>query len=572
MTPSKTFAAKSLIAGAFLIAALPFTLPAAAQIAPPEAVETAQLPTDAFAIGVLEASEGGLPPSLWDESAPRTISFLLSQAPPRPSAPSIGDAMRRTLLSAGAKPQGADASLGGMKLLALARAGFVEEARDIASLAASGRSDPVFAEAVATIDLLSGAADSACQRGASLNGGREALFWVKLRAFCYARAGEVDAFDLTMNLLRERGALSAADEALLLLAGTGATPKTIPPAATPLHYAILMNAQDVELGPAQLDGADGGVLVSIAQDPELSPALRIEAAQQAIAMGVLDVATLARIFQNLTFDVADIGGAVDAATARPGDPVTDALLYQSIAAMNAPEFIRDKAQRLSLALSLADDFPRAYGLALLYKDEIDALEGVLVAPEEAAQFAMASMAAGDSVGAGRWLSAMIGSNGSVAALPEALGGVFIDQVNLLALLDPQTAARIARSAGVSILSREAMTGSAMAHSDPALTARILEAAFDAVSGEKLGQAGLAALAASSGVHPGGEVEAVLVSEMLRAAGMPELLRRHAFEQAFAASFSAQPLISSEAVEVENATPAASSDEDGFAPRVKPPKP
>ncbi|MEO1137442.1 MAG: hypothetical protein AAFW68_12690, partial [Pseudomonadota bacterium] len=334
----------------------------------------------------------------------------------------------------------------------------------------------------------------------------------------------------------------------------------------------ILRESGIELASAQFEDADAGVLVAIAQDTSFSVPLRIDAAMQAIAMGVLEAPVLAGLFGNVDFEIADISAAVDTAAARPGDPLTDALLYQSIAAMNAPEFIRDKAQRISLALSLADSFPRAYGLSLLYKQEIDALEGVLVSPEEAGRFAMASMAAGDSVGAGRWLSAMIGVNGNVTALPEALGVTFIDQVNLLALLDPQTAARIARNAGVSILSRDVMTASSTAHADPAMTARILEAAFDAVSGEKLGQAGLAALAATTGDHPGGQIEAVVVSEALRAAGMPELRRRYAFERAWAATFSKGPAVSAETGDAAGGQDAAAAESDGFAPRVKPPKP
>lgn len=566
MKRSKFIAASALAVAAGLCAPL-----ATAQVALPEAVETAQLPTDAFAIGDLEAAQGALPPTLWDGSRAQTLDFLLSHAPSRPATPSIGQAMRRTLLSAGAKPQGADASLGGRKLLALARAGFVDEARNISSLATTGRSDLTVAEAEATIDLLNGDTDGACRRDAALNGGRNALFWVKLRTLCYARAEEIDAFDLTMNLLRERRALSSADEALLLLVATGETPKTIPPIETPLHYAAL-KASGLALNAGQLASADGGVLIAVARDEAVPAALRIEAAMRAIAMGVLEPGLLAALFRSAPFEVTDIAAAVDKAATAPGDPLTDALLYQSVEAMNAPEFIRDKAQRISLALSVADSFPRAYSLSLLYKDEIEALEGVLVAPEEAGRFAMAAMAAGDSVGAGRWLSAMIGVNGSVAALPEDLAGAFIDRVNLLALLDPQTASRIARSAGVSLLSTDMMTGSAPGHADPAVTARILEAAFDAVAGDKRGQAGLAAVAASAGSRAGGQVEAVVVSEGLSAAGMPELRRRYAFEQAWAASFGPVSGVGASVSEGAAPTAGATSDDQGFAPRVKPPKP
>ena len=121
-------------------------------------------------------------------------------------------------------------------------------------------------------------------------------------------------------------------------------------------------------------------------------------------MGVLEPARLESLINGFRFEVADLGGALDIAAARPDDPVVDALLYQSVAAMTAPEFIRDKAQRISIALARADSFHRAYALAHLYADEIAALEGVIVSPQEASSFALAAMATGDSVGAGRWLA------------------------------------------------------------------------------------------------------------------------------------------------------------------------
>ncbi|MAW81028.1 MAG: hypothetical protein CMI63_12390 [Parvularcula sp.] len=557
MTRNKLLAAASFafVAGA----SVPF---AVAQIAAPETVETAPLPTDAFAIGGLEEGERGLPASLWSNADPRTLDFLLSHVPARPATPSLGKAMRRTLLSAGEKPVGADASLGGKKLLALAQAGFIDEARTIASLATSGRNDLVVAEADATLSLLTGDAESACRRGAGLSGGRDAIFWVRLRAFCYARAGELDAFDLTMNLLRERGALSSTDEALFFAAAAGKPPKDAPPIETALQYAAL-KVSGLEMSLNDLAGAQGGVIAAVARDGDASNALRLDATMRAVSMGVLEPARLESLINGFRFEVADLGGALDIAAARPDDPVVDALLYQSVAAMTAPEFIRDKAQRISIALARADSFHRAYALAHLYADEIAALEGVIVSPQEASSFALAAMATGDSVGAGRWLAAMIGANESVAALPEALGIEFIDRVNLLSMLDPQTAARIARGAGVSLLASDtAVPPAARGHEDPAIRARILEAAFDAVAGEKLGQAGLAALAASSGsTEFGGEVEAVVIEEGLDAAGMPELARRHRFERALEVSFSSAPA----------AQAATRGEEDGFTPRLKPAK-
>lgn len=523
----------SLFAG---LAAGGFVEGAGAQVSAPEAVEVQPLSKDAFSTGTLSAEEGALPPTLWRESDAQTLEFLLANLPARLAAPSLGAAMKRTLLSPGAGPPDAGASLDGKKLLALGRAGFIDEARAVASLSLARRGDPWMAQARAHADLLDGDIAEACQRGASLTSGREADFWVRLRVLCYAESGERDAADLTLGLLRDKGGLDESDAAFLTAVVAGAAPQPAPKIKSALHYAIARKIEST-LSLESLAEAEGGVLAALAGDLSNDFAIRIDAGERAVAMGVMDASDLAALMQSIALEPAQIANAREAVATRAHDPLTDAILFHSIQAMNAPEFLRDKAQRIAQALGLADRFYRAYALSLLYADEIATLEGVLVAPSEAAEFAMARMAVGDSAGAALWLGAMIGRNESISALPEPQARAFMDRVNLLAVLDPQTAAQIARAGNISLLAGDpGRPAAASAHDDPAITARILESAFDAALDGKLGQAGLSALAASGGAAPGGDVESVLIGQSLRAAGMSDLSRRYAFERAWASSY------------------------------------
>lgn len=535
---------------------------AIAQIAPPESVETATLAQDAFSTGTLTRATGALPSDLWRGAQPTTLEFLLEQLPSRPATPAVGEAMRRTLLSPGAAPDGAGDALGGKKLLALAHAGFVEEAATIASISNAGRGDPWTGRAEAVRDLLGGDVQNACRRGDRLTEGREDPFWVKLRVVCYAISDERDAADLSLGILRDRYGLTPEDDVFLTAAATGAAPKSPPAATTPLQYAVA-RALDLPLAPGLLSQADGGVLVAITRDSAFDPSTRNAAAQRAVTMGVLEPADYAAMMQGFEFDVVAMGTASDVARERSADPLTDALLYQSVKEMNAPEFLRDKAQRIALALSLGDTFHRAYALSVLYADDIVELEGVILAPDEAAQFAQARMAVGDAVGAGRWLSAMIEPGASVGALPDNDAMRFIEMVNLLSLLDPQSAAQIARAADVALLSGADVANTQNRATDPVVAAHLLEAAFDAALEDKIGQAGLVAAAASSpGRGPGA---AVIVSQSLKAAGMADLQRRYLFEQAWAAQFAG---VEDEAGAADEAA-AADAAGDGFGPRIKP---
>ena len=442
MKPRKpTFTVSALITGAVALVSVLAMSGVRAQVAVPEIVETAPLATDAFSTGTIERGGGALPETLWDGSDPQTLEFLLMHAPSRLSSPSQGEVLRRTLLSRGQAPASAQSSLGGRKLIALARTGMVEEARTIASLSSAGRNDPWVGQALATADLLGGDIAAACRRNANLTSGRDEVFWVKLRVLCFAQAGEIDAADLTLNILREQGSLSAADVVYLRSSVTKTAPTVQPSVETALHYAITKSL-GLPLSQGLMSNADAGVLMATAKDETADLASRIWASEQTVAMGIAPVEQLASIMTAASFDVAEVAETPAALRDRAGNPLTDALVYQSVAAMAAPEFLRDKAGRIAAGISIAESFPRAFALSMLYADEINAMEGVLVTPNEALSFATARMAAGDSVGAGRWMQAALGSNPNVGALPQPVASAFIDQVNLLAVLDPQLRRRL----------------------------------------------------------------------------------------------------------------------------------
>ncbi|MEM8771680.1 MAG: hypothetical protein AAGD92_08530 [Pseudomonadota bacterium] len=536
-----------------------------AQVQLPPAVESTALSRDAFSTGTLGPADGALPETLWRNAEVQTLEFLLENLPARPAAPSLGEAMRRTLLSPGTGPDGAGGALGGKKLLALARAGFLKEAATVASLSTANGNDPWTGQSEAVRALLSGDINAACRRSERLSSGRDNPFWVKLRVLCYAQAGERDAADLTLGILRDQYGLDAEEDAYLTAAATGAAPKAPAPIRSALLYAA-SRLLETPLAPGLLGEADGGVLAAIISDQSADLSARIAASETAAAMGVISGAELAAVLGGAEFDVAEIGAAVETARARSADPLTDALLYKSIETLSAPEFVRDKAQRIALALGLADSFHRAYALSVLYADELEALEGIIVSPEEAGVFASARLAIGDSVGGARWLSAMLGEGESVSALPETQAMMFIELVNLLAILDPQAASQVARRADVAVLGEDAPmpAGADDLEIDADLRAHILEAAFDAALENKIGQAALAALAASrqEAVDP---AQRVIVSQSLKAAGLEDIERRYRFERAFSRRFARVDLASA----ADETGSAGADQNNGLTPRLKP---
>lgn len=561
-------ASKRLAAGMCLAALA--VAPALAQTALPKPVEETALVRDAFSTGALTRGEGALPPDLWRGANSGRLNVLLALAPARLAGPTLGDVLRRVLLSPGDAPEGAGPSLGGRKLLALARAGFIDEARTIASLSSAPRNDPWVGQALAIADLLSGDVNAACTRNAALASGRDADFWMKLRLICYAAAGERDAADLTLTLLREKGALAGADETLLTAIATGASPKTAVAPRNALQLAAVRQI-GLPLAPGLLAEAQAGVLKAVARDARFDAATRITAANGAAAMGVATRGDLAAFYESLEIEVADLAHAGEIIRTRPHDPITDVIAFQAVRQMTAPEFLRDKAARIAEALGAADSFPRTIALSLLYADEIEALEGALLTPREAAAFAAARMAIGDGDGAARWLFAMLGSGGA-ANLTEDETMEMIELINFLSVLDPISAAAVAEAAGVSIVDpRERLTPPAGDNLREPSRMTIVESAFDAAIADIPGQAGLAALAMSGASAFGDPVAEVVIDQSLRAAGLNELRRRVEFEAAWRARYASLEQATSEAAADAPPAPAAppADGEDGLAPRLKP---
>lgn len=549
----KRRAAAALLMG---VTGLAMAGPGRAQLVLPPAIETRSLTANAFETGTLDARDGAMAPELWVDTDPETIAFLLDQAPARPAAPAMGAALARVLLSPGRSPVTDDRAvndrLGGKKLLALINAGFIGETRTIVSLSDAPANDPATGKALATADLATGAVDAACARGAQLEDGRNAPFWVKVRAFCYAVAGERDAADLTYGLLRDRGLLTERDERFLGGFVIGLTPTKPLQPRTALELAIA-RAMDQPLAAGLAAQADGAVVRAVTLNESLDATVRIHAARTALGMGIMSARDYAALLSGVALNDAERSDPARLLTQSPDNPRTEAALYQGVAAMAAPEFLRDKAALIASSLrALArpnTGFDIRFARYQLFAPEIANLEGALVPAQDAAVFARARLAVGDGAGAGRWLFAMLGEQ-PVTALGDTLGREFVTLTQDLAILDPATAALVADRAQIALdgpfaapthttahntAHAEASTGTA-----PAIhhQVRIVEAVFDAAmtggsragTGAsqnkpfKTGQAALGALAMAKQktLSP---VETVVAEQALDIAGLGRLRRQ-----------------------------------------------
>lgn len=477
--------------------------PAIAQTAPLAPIEETVLARDAFSTGVLDRDAGALGPDLWRGASAPTLAALLAKAPLRPSSPAIGVALRRVLLSAGEAPTRSDAALGGAKLRTLVRLGFLDEAREIDSLAVGGKSDGAVLEALATGDLLAGDQTAGCAKIQRISAPRDNAFGVKLRAFCYVVAGELDAADLAFGLLRERGALTETDEAILGPLVSGGKPKATAGAIDPAHYAALKFAgAPIALSP----DAEAGVLRAVAADAGAAWPSRLEAARRAAAMGVISAASLKELFGGAALEVSAVAGGADAVNQRPDDPMAVAAAVQLARSKSAPEFARDRAALVASVIGAARDFDMLFLASALFAEDIRGFDGLLLSVREAESFALARLALGDVAGAQRWLDA--GAAGGLASSAPSDVSALVAAVRSDSLLQPATAG----STRVGDL------------------ALVVDAAIESAAERIAGQGALAALAASDAAAAGDPVAEVVVERGLVTAGLNDLVRRRVAER------------------------------------------
>lgn len=508
------------------------------QAAPLAPIEQSALAKDAFSSGLLDRSSGALGADLWRGAETATLEMLLQNAPARPSSPAIGSALRRVLLTAGETPSGSTPALGGAKLKALARAGFGEEARQIESLSAGAKNDPASAEAMAIADIYANELASACEKGRRVSSGLDQAFWVRLRVVCYASQNELDAAELALGILRENGRLGDIDEALLAPLASGGKAKAGVAPVDAVHYAAL-KAMGTPLNGPLPASAEGGVVKAAANDAAADWPTRLAAAKRALFMGVMNADEMKRLY----------GSA----------PGSAAGAYSEIRAMAAPELLRDRTGRIAAEIEAAGDVVSLYAVANLYADEIRDAEGAILPAKEAASLALARLAAGDAVGAERWLLSAAGEIGR--GVPDAQSMRFIDLVSVLGVLEPAGARRVAAAANVAAGPPRTAPDAEIAAPSPAL-APIVAAAIDAARLGGAGEAALAALAASDAASAGDPIAAALLPAALRAAGLSDIVRRLAVEDAISAMF-AQPAPMGISA---SATPVSASK---VTPRLKP---
>lgn len=368
--------------------------PAAAQ------VEVVQLAApDAFST---PGRDTGLPADLWNGAPVETARAVLPLLATKPLSPASAVLARRVLATGAKGPDGSagDEALSGARASALIALGDVTAAARILDRAAGLERNAALSQAAAESALLTGDAARACSIAEGLSTGRGEAYWLRLRAFCQAEAGQGAqaqlTFDLAQSLARDaaygrlmaaklsgsppgaaslRNGLDLALSRSLNLDLTAATPSLAVAAATggadpatPRFDTAAIDAQIGGLAQAVVAGLppEGGVSALIAAasdatDPKTRPRLQAAAVLLAALANDLPGQDRARVAampvpegkapagRNLTLEAA-------ADTRRVGEAALLALWTSAEAGVAGPT-VGDRARivRTLIRVGLADE-------------------------------------------------------------------------------------------------------------------------------------------------------------------------------------------------------------------------
>jgi len=294
----------------------PEEMPVRIPLAP--AVQTSDLGTlEGPVAGTLDNNNGGLGANAWQASERATIVTMLGIVPA--STPSAVERMlvRKVLLTAAPAPPGqANVSFNQLRLTKLLDGGYLQDAADLAlAIRAPMNFDIVRTQ---TDALLLAARDTdACSDITQHRLETADLFWVELRAFCYAVTGDSGPLELTRAVISAQG---LADPAFVTLLDGMTSAKPIPPDTIRYPDSIHIEMMARLKLPMTMEIATGaglsGSLVA-AGSPSTPRQVRFAAADKALRAGALPTPVLLDVLDSAAFTPPELDGAAALAPAEP---------------------------------------------------------------------------------------------------------------------------------------------------------------------------------------------------------------------------------------------------------------
>ena len=409
------------------LAAVALALASVLAAAPAEAQVQVQTlaPPDLFSIGT---SGSDLPSDLWAGSSGALARAVLPVLGTRPMSFAATGLARRVLAAAANGPEGVgdDAGLAASRAAALLALGDVAGVQTITDSTPSLPQKTELSRVAAEADLILGQEDKACAIGDGLAAGRDGGYWLRLRAYCQARAGQGPAAQLTLDLSEQ--AESTPDFQRLMSALLAGKDAGAPALDNGLDFAL---SRRVSASWTQgMASAAAPIAVAVARDPMAPAAARLDAAARAARLGLPVTEAYAATTPPPNGLVGDI----------PPGPAGEAAL---IALANTTTDLTIKEAAVILVLRRPDDVNGIEALAPIVDPLISQLIAAKAVLKEPVEFAAAAAMAGDLASA-KAARAGIGQGPSAPPPPAGLALldalIAVDSPNLDGVTDALDAA------------------------------------------------------------------------------------------------------------------------------------
>lgn len=300
--------------------------------------------------GNLTEARGGLGAEMWRDSSRPLVETLLERLPVATGSPAMRDLMRRLLLSDAVAPRGQakPGTFFSLRARLLAAMGDQAGVDGLLSILPGRAPDPALARIQAEGRFLGGDDRGGCEIAASQIGENDKTFWQKTYVFCQLLAGAREKAEFGLSLLRELGEEDGAFYILAdaMAASKPATLKSLPNPA-PLHLAMA-RVSGTKLPADALTATDPMVLRALALMPSVALEARLDAAERAMAAGILTTDAVRQLYEGIKFPEKDLASPFDRAEAV-GGPYGRALLY---AVSRNEEVATAKVEALADALAL----------------------------------------------------------------------------------------------------------------------------------------------------------------------------------------------------------------------------
>jgi hypothetical protein len=383
---------------------------------------------DSDSVGTLTEEDGGFGVNMWEGTSRSLIERLLPGLPVSSSSRTIRSLINRLLLSVAKVPRVANViknkidseppvtegfttsaklkltgNLLAMRIKHLLAMGDLVRVSNLLRVAPNRATDPELLKNQIDVFFLSNDNARACSLVLAQGKILEAVYWQKALVYCHALGGEVAKANLGLDLLREIGEKDNAYFGLMdLLLNQEKYTITSLSEPTPLHFSMIRAAK-IKLPKNFTSSNNAAVLKTIATSPNMDPALRLETAERAEAVGALETVVLRELYASVNFSTEIFDNALSESI-KNRTALSRALLYRKALVERVPAV---KAEILGQVFKIAREDGNFQVASRIYHHilkDLPVTQDLLWFAPEAAR---ALLAAGDGLAAQNWFNILV---------------------------------------------------------------------------------------------------------------------------------------------------------------------